>query len=62
MLVDITITDELMELKDRTLKPVDEIIEEILAIHLDPRQKKIFIKNELKDLFQTYKKIHGLDN
>ena len=58
--VSVGATEQLRELQNRTGKPLDELVNEILDIHLDERRKNIFISSELKRLFMLYKENHNL--
>ena len=60
MLVDIRENKELINLHNRTGKPVDDLVNDILEIHLDSERKNNFIKNELDVLFRIYKENNNL--
>ena len=62
MLVEILETSPLMDFQKRTGKPVEEIVNDILSIHLDENRKVFFISNQLKQLFSKYKQRHGIDD
>jgi len=61
MLVYIKETERLMELRSRTGRPIDELVNEILDVHLDERKKNKFLSIEMNKLFNAYKKRHNMD-
>ena len=60
MIVTINNEKKLREIQSQTGKSVSEIVEEILAVHLDEDKKAEFVIQELEDVFSEMKSKYGI--
>lgn len=60
MNISIRNNDKLIELADKTGKPVSEIVEEILEIYLDESKRADFVLAELEGVFSELKEMYGV--
>lgn len=59
MLIDIKESKKLKEMKRKTRMTTEELVNQILMLHLDEKRRRKYLRHELDRLFSLYRKKHN---